>query len=162
MLQKMGSCNNCGQCCGCETAPNRMSPFPRRWPEAVRNWTIASIEENAPIFRIIGHPSLGAQRQGTFRLGNNTFRWTWVTGHGLNANAPPWGDETAYEPQCPVLLPREPDGSYPCGVEGTEWEIVCDALGCRERGMPEFLEEASWEQYITDHPLCSLDYQPVL
>ena len=158
MLRKMGSCNNCGQCCGCETAPNRISPFPATWPEAVRNWTIASIEENAPIFKITGHPSLGAARQGTIKVGSFTIRWIWVVGAGLNKNLAPWGDESTYEPECPALMPGVA-GVYPCALEGTQWEIIRTSLGCREIGMPEYLDEGSWDGWITDHPLCSLDYQ---
>jgi hypothetical protein len=136
-----------------------MSPFPKTWPEALRNWTPQSIVDSCPIFQITGHPAFGGHRYGAVRVGQNTLRWVWIVGRGLNTNLPPWDDEGTYEPQCPALL-GETGGEYPCAVEGTPWDIIRASLGCREIGMPEFLEAERWLEYLVDHPLCSLDYQP--
>lgn len=164
MLQKHGSCNNCGQCCGCETAPNRMSPFPATWPEAVAKWTVESLVEGAPIFQITGHPDIGGPIAGVVRMNNKNWYWLWRLGqpdHGLVANAPPWADDSTYEPQCPFLDSGQA-GVYPCGAEGDVLgEVIRNNLGCREIGMPEFLEAEQWIDYLADHPLCSLDYQTV-
>ena len=156
-MQRMGACNQCGQCCGCETAPERGSPFPKTWPEAVRTWTVDDLS-NTVIFQITGHPDLGAPRYGAIKIGSPTFRWIWIPGVGLVADKAPWGDESSYEPQCPMLLP-ESGGQYPCGVEGTQWDGIRSAFGCRDLGLPDELDEASAQQWVTDHPNCGIWYE---
>lgn len=156
-VQISGSCNDCGQCCGCETAPNRAPPFPPTWPEAVRNWTVQSLNELV-LFQITGHPDLGAPRAASVRIANKTFHLMWVPGVGLVADMAPWGDESTYAPQCPFLLP-ESGGVYPCGVEGTQWDGIREAFGCR--WLPDEMADVSWAQWTEDHPACSYVGTPV-
>lgn len=167
MLRVIGSCNQCGQCCGGGGAPNPSPPFPSTWPESVRNWQIAVLAESAPIFQVTGHPDLGGARAGAVRIGNKTFRWIWIPGRGLCADQPPWGDESAYLPQCPVLMPEQ-QGVWACGIAGTPWQVIRDRLGCRdwpewehpEYGLGKWITEEGWTQWMTDHPACSYTVVP--
>jgi len=126
----------------------------------VRNWQIGVLSEAHPVFQITGHPDLGGSRYGAVRpIGSNTtFRWIWIPGNGLCADSAPYGDENTYEPQCPFLT-GPVAGEYPCGIAGTAVEIIKTQMGCR--WLPEFMEDASWQQWITDHPLCSFEATPV-
>lgn len=160
MLQISGECNDCGQCCGCETAPNRTGPFPKNWPEAVNSWQINVLRDAHPVFQITGHPDLGGLRFGSVRPvgGNTTFHWIWIPGVGLVADAPPWGDESTYELQCPFL--KSPvSGVYPCGVIGTVAEIIKTQMRCR--WLPPTWDERSWNEWKTNHPDCSYEATPI-
>jgi Fe-S-cluster containining protein len=165
-----GDCNDCGQCCGCETAPNRTSPFDPLWPESVRNWEIDFLANTHKIFRIIGHPALAGTIYGRVRIGNVFYYWRWLPREGLVANLPPYADETTWAPQCP-LLKAESQGTYPCGVKGETLQIpgggtmpgdeLRQSLSCRELGMPPTMRDEEWEQWHSDHPACSYVATPV-
>ena len=157
MLTRYGECTNCGMCCGSPDAPNRDSPWADNWPEAVRTWRVDYLAETHPIFKITGHPALGGANSDSIRLGNKTQRWIWVHGHGLCADAAPYGDTTTYEEMCPFLGPRQPDGTYPCLARGTEWEEIPAKMGCRT--LPLEWDEASIEQWFRDHPACGFWYE---
>lgn len=158
MVLISGSCNNCGQCCGCPTAPNRASAWPRNWPAAVRTWDPAVRASVYPVFVVTGHPGEGGPQAGVIRLGNRNYRWIWVPSAGLCADAPPWGDPASYEPQCPLLGPVQGDGTYPCAVIGTQWEAIATQIGCR--WLPETMEDEHWAQWIADHPACGYTATP--
>lgn len=157
MPTRYGECNSCGMCCGSPDAPNRDSPWPDNWPEAVRTWQIDYLAETFPIFQTTGHPDLGGAGAGAVRIANKTYRWIWVPGHGLCADAPPWGDPSTYEEMCPVLGSEQPDGTYPCGVMGTAWEEIPTKLGCRT--LPEEWDQRSIDEWFTNHPKCGFWYE---
>ena len=75
-----------------------------------------------------------------------------MPGHGLCADSPPYGDNTAYEEMCPLLKNQLPDGSYPCGLVGTPYEAVFDQ--CMDMGEGEW-SDASVAEWQANHPLCS-------
>lgn len=158
MYQIQGECNRCGQCCGAPGSPNRDSPWPNNWPEAVRNWSISALQTHLPMFTVTGHPDLGGQRAFAARIGNKTYRGIWIPGHGLCADAAPFGDESAYEEQCPFLGAQQPDDSYPCGLVGTPFEAV-HTIQCAPMG--EFWSDTSVEEWQTNHPLCSYEFVEV-
>jgi hypothetical protein len=109
------------------------------------------------VFTITGHPDLGGQRAFAARIGNKTYRGIWVQGHGLCIDTPPYGDDTAYEEQCPFLMNQLPDDSYPCGLAGTAFDAVfqqCMIMG-------EIWSEASVQEWQANHPLCSWVFTPV-
>ena len=110
------------------------------------------------MFAVTGHPDAGGPQAGAIRLGNRTYRWIWVPGVGLCTDAPPWGDPSSYLPQCPFLM-AESGGIYPCAVAGTPYQPIADQLGCR--WLPETWDEASWTQWITDHPACGYEAAPI-
>lgn len=153
---RQGECNRCGQCCGAPGSPERDSPWPDTYPEAVRNWTIASIEKNCPIFKLVGHPSLGAPTAAAFRVANKTYRAIWKPGHGLCADAPPWGDDKSFEEMCPFLMPQQPDGTHPCALVGTQWEYIWEKM-CKPSPPMEMSEEdvKTWQRR---HPKCSYEW----
>jgi len=164
-----GTCNDCGQCCGCETAPNRTSPFPGNWPEAVRNWEMEFLANTHLIFKIVSHPVIGGAIYGSFKIATGTYYWRWVPGHGLCANSPPWADPNTWEPQCPVLMGAN-QGTYPCGIKDVtinmpggpvEGNAIRQSMSCRELGMPPTMRDDEWEQWHRDHPACSYVATPV-
>lgn len=168
MMQISGTCNDCGQCCGCETAPNRIGPLPRNYPDAVRNWDMDFLFNEKLIFKITDHPVRGGATYGGFSISTGTYYWRWVPGYGLCANLPPYDDADTWEPQCPVLQEVQPDGTYPCGIEDIEINMpggkiagndIRASMGCR--WLPDTMTDESWNQWITDHPNCSFVATPV-
>lgn len=163
---KQGACNGCGQCCGGgNPVSDPGSPFPKGWPNSVRNWALAELEATE-VFKFTNHPALGAPSYGSFKLGSNTIRWIWVEGVGLVKDMPPWGDPSNYVPECP-LLGGESGGVFACLAEGQVWtrgqiEISGDSLrayfGCRDIGLPDELPESDAAQWAADHPNCGVVY----
>lgn len=157
MMQIQGSCSRCGQCCGAPGSPNRDSPWPNNWPEAVRTWQINNLASIFPVFQITGHPALGGETARVVRIDNKNYSFRWVSGHGLCHNSPPLNDPETYEEQCPFLASQLPDGSYPCALAGTQWDAQfqqCMAMG-------EFWTEASVAEWQENHPLCSYTWVTV-
>ena len=149
-------CGRCGQCCGAPGSPNRDSPWPDNWPEAVASWQIDALADAQPIFTLSGHPDLGGQRAWAIRVGNKTYRGIWIPGHGLCADAPPYGDASAFEEMCPFLGNKLPNGSYPCGLAGTPFDAVYQqCMRVKTTGWTE--QEV--EQWQADHPLCSYVFE---
>lgn len=161
-----GSCSSCGQCCGAESAPNPTSPWPATWPDGVRNWAIDDILSRLPIFKVTGHPAMQGPLYGSFKISTGQYYWTWVPGHGLCKNAPPWADNTSYRPECPVLMDEDTPGVYPCGIQDitinmpggpVEGNDIREKQGCRELGMVgKTIRDEDWNSWITDHPACTL------
>jgi hypothetical protein len=152
MLIIQGTCNRCGQCCGAPGSPNRDSPWPDNWPEALARWDPATLGEGLPLFSLVRLPGQGGPRYFATRVGRTTYRGIWIPGHGLCRDNPPWGDEDTYEETCPFLGDQQPDGSYPCGLVDSAWEDIyndfCAPMGQR-------WTEAQVTQWQADHPLCS-------
>jgi len=157
MPTRYGECTNCGMCCGSPDAPNRDSPWPDNWPEAVRTWQIEYLANVYPIFKTTGHPTLGGANAGAVRLGNKTYRWIWIPGHGLCADAAPYGNASTYYEMCPLLGARQPDGTYPCGAMGTPFEEIPTKLGCRT--LPLEWDQKSIDEWFTNHPNCGFWYE---
>lgn len=154
---RVGECNRCGQCCGSPGSPYRDSPWPDPWPEALRTWRVSTIEGNLPVVLLAGFPPLGGPRAFAVRVANRTYRGIWVEGHGLCADAPPWGDPSAFEEMCPFLMAQQPDGTYPCALVGTRWEYIWTAMCEGEPPMEKTAEQvAQWQQR---HPLCSYTWE---
>lgn len=166
MPTKTGACNNCGQCCGGgNPVSDPGSPFPKSWPNSVRNWVLSALE-GTELFKFTGHPVLGGATYGNFKLGSNTIRWIWVEGVGLVKDAPAWGNPATYVPECP-LLDDESGGEFACLAEGQVWtrgtvSISGDALraffGCRDIGLPDEWPENKATDWATAHPNCGVTY----
>lgn len=157
MYRISGSCNRCGQCCGAPGSPNRDSPWPDRWPEALDSWAEEALQQ-IPILKHVLLPSKGGQPYWAVRLGGTTYRGIWIPGHGLCRDNPPWGDITTYEETCPFLGEQQPDGSYPCGLIGTMYEDVYYDF-CSQMGT--YWQDFQVERWQEDHPLCSYTFEKV-
>jgi hypothetical protein len=157
MMQIQGSCNRCGQCCGAPGSPNRDSPWPNNWPEAVATWRISYLAETFPVFQLTGHPALGGEVARVVRINNKNYSLRWVPGHGLCKNTPPLNDPNTWEEQCPFLMDQLPDDSYPCALAGTQWNQ--QYVQCMDMG--EYWDEASVAEWQANHPLCSYTFVEV-
>jgi hypothetical protein len=155
MYRITGSCNRCGQCCGAPGSPNQDSPWPNNWPEAVAGWRIDVLANVQPVFTITGHPALGGNTAFAVRVGNTTYRGIWVPGHGLCKDEPPYGDTSTFSETCPFLKNQLPDNSYPCGFEGTQYSAI--PVQCTRMG--EYIDDEGYNEWITNHPLCSYEFE---
>lgn len=153
-MQRMGTCNRCGQCCGADGSPEQNSPWPNTWPEALRDWQ----EEDLPvIFQMVGHPAFGAAVARVFRISGKNYRSIWVPGHGLCEDKPPWGDVATYSEECPFLMDDPGDGTRPCALVGTLYEAIWMVL-CQPEP-PEEKSAAQVAQWQARHPLCSYTWE---
>lgn len=156
-MQRQGVCSHCGQCCGADGSPEQRNPWPRTWPEALRNWEKAYLEEQIPLFKVFVHPSKGGELYGRVRIGNKWYRWIWVPGHGLCEDLRPWGDTSSFSEECPLLMDDPGDGTRPCALVGTEYEYIWARLCQPEPPMEKNVDEvAVWQ---SRHPLCSYAWE---
>jgi len=151
-MQRQGSCNRCGQCCGADGSPDQDSPWPDSFPECFRNWQLADIESTRYIFQVIRPPSHGGSSHGRLRVGGKNYRYIWVPGHGLCKDKTPWGNTSSYSEECPFLMDDPGDGTRPCAFYGGAFQVVYDH-DCDTVPMEKSAEEVLvWQQR---HPLCS-------
>ena len=155
-----GTCNDCGQCCGAPGSPNQDSPWPDTWPEGLRNWSQAGLDQ-INLLKHIQLPTHGGDPYWTVRLGNVNYHGIWVPGHGLCKDSPPYGDILTFEETCPFLMDQEVDDSYPCALDGNP---IFDEVyqTCRHEIAGKRVEEHWKMEWETNHPLCSyvLEYVP--
>ena len=162
-MQRTGTCNRCGQCCGADGSPEQRNPWPRTWPEAFRNWRLEDVIAMFPqalLFGIItkGDGSIGkSQEYGTTRIAGGgpprNYYWAWVPGHAVCKDTSPGHDGSQYSLECPFLKDDPGDGTRPCGLVGTgqddAFRLACEPEPPMEK-TPE--EVGVWQQR---HPLCS-------
>lgn len=152
-MQRQGTCNRCGQCCGAAGSSEQDSPWPDNWPDGLRNWLQETIETSFPILKLIGNPHFGGAESGVFNVRGKKCYWIWVKGHGLCKDLPPYGDLSTYSEECPFLLPDPGDGTRPCVLVGTQYRAVWDVMCQNQPPMEKTSEEvAVWQ---ARHPLCS-------
>ena len=168
-MNRVGECNRCGSCCSCE---GEGFPFPKNYPEAIRNWLFSAIQIKIPHYSILG---LEGQPDGSMEIltyyGNhniegNKIYWRWVYRKGLCKNLEPYEDGETYVSECPWLLDDTGNGRRECALVGTRfepyWEPICwsaiDILG--NPGMaPETFTPLEREAWLTAHPLCGYDWE---
>lgn len=168
-MNRAGTCNRCGQCCGAEGSPNQANPWPKNWLDSHRNWNhtrFSSLWPYAVLFGVVsggGDKPTKTTEHGTTRVTGGgpprDFHWVWVDGRPLK-DISPAHDGTIPSLECPFLLPDPGDGSRPCGLAGTgrdaDYLTVCDPPGPLV-----FATQAMVDQWETDHPLCSHSWPAV-
>jgi len=162
---RTGTCNLCGQCCGCETAPNRDSPWAKDYLWALRTWADSDLPGIASVLK---PPANGGPVSGSFQIGTAQYQFIWVAEplHGLCKDLPPYGKTNNYARQCPLLM-TSPDGgqTYPCAAYqsatviptlgitvGQWWDSVCGVMP------PMTLEDWQVQMWEANHPACSYTY----
>lgn len=158
---RQGSCNRCGQCCGADGSPNQLSPWPKNWPEAIRNWQytdFATVMGQAGVVGLQANIQNGTVEKvedyGQFNIKGKKIQWRWVPNNGLCKNLTPPEDPDTWSHECPMLLPDPGDGSRPCALVNTKHEWMYTA-SCFPEGPLQFRTAAEVDQWTTDHPLCS-------
>ena len=168
MPQRMGTCNQCGECCGSVDAPNPHNPFPNNWPEALRHWTLESIGRVLPP-QLLGIIDKGDERgyldaEGTVRIRNLRFYYVWVPGGGCCKDTSVAHDGSSHNTECPFLDVYAGAGAKPCGLIGENWESFRQSF-CRPETHPDYIpEEDLWnqrsiDQWQADHPSCSYTFE---
>lgn len=162
-MQRQGTCNRCGQCCGAEGSPHQRNPWPSTWPGAFRNWQLVdliAVWPQALLFGVISKVDgeIGPDTDyGTTRITGGgaprDYYWVWIDGYSVCKDTSPGHDGSAYSLECPFLLPDPGDGSRPCGLVGTgqdnSFRVAC------EGEPPEYKTVDEVTQWQTRHPLCS-------
>lgn len=160
-MQRQGTCNLCGQCCGSDDSPHQHNPWPGPWPSSIRNWQYTHFEAIWPFIRIVGleeRPGGGidvVQVYGRHNLKGNKIYWRWVPGHALCKNLPPYDDPNTYSLECPWLLPDPGDGTRPCAFIGTRFEDLWLACKICSEGAPMVCSAESVAEWEWRHPGCS-------
>lgn len=157
-MQRVGSCNRCGQCCGAEGSPNQDSPWPDSWPESLATWQEARLLEEIPLFQLLAHPAHGGPSAGVAIVGGVQCYWIWVPGEGLCADRPPYGNPSKFHQKCPFLGDDPGDSTRPCLLVGTPFQWLFDAM-CEiapPQELPPF-KVAIWQD---NHPGCSYTWTP--
>lgn len=148
-MQRQGTCNLCGQCCGAEGSPNQANPWPKWWARSVRNWS----EDTLPLLiKLVRSPWHDGPLALAILIGGNTYHVIWIEGRPCK-DLQPWGDESTYSLECPFLMDNSGNDTRPCALVGTPYEFVwlhhCQPLPPLE--LPEG-KVAQWQEW---HPLCS-------
>ena len=161
---RQGTCNRCGQCCGADGSPNQASPFPKNWPEALRNWSLDDVvNEVCPQLGMFGFGNIGDQigvapenRVGSYRVKGQQKYYVWMQNLGPCKDTSPGHDGTSYSLECPFLDPTEgdPNNIRPCALIGTG-DDGAYAKFCYPEGPEAFETQAMVDQWETDHPECS-------
>jgi hypothetical protein len=167
-MNRIGDCNRCGSCCNSEEG----FPFPKNFPDSIRNWQFSDIQIAIPHYGILG---LEGQPDGSLQIvtyyGNhniqgNKIYWRWIYRKGLCKNLEPYEDEETYVQECPWLLDDDGTGRRECALVGTRyeeyWETICwsaiDNQG--NPGMaPEVFTEEEAIAWKTAHPDCGYDWE---
>lgn len=113
MLNRVGSCTLCGDCCGGGNGEQYGPPF--RGAENLNNGDPLN---NPWFIRLI--PSAwqdAAENNGSFNIDGDLVRYIWVEGVGLCTDLPPVG-KPPYDRTCPMLGPNPGDGTRPCRMYG--------------------------------------------
>lgn len=163
-MNRIGECNRCGSCCTSEEG----FPFPKNFPDTVRNWQFSDIQVAIPHFAILG---LEGQPDGSLQIvqyyGNhnilgNKIYWRWVHRKGLCKNLAPYDNAETYIQECPWLLDDDGTGRRACILEESPqyydlWYAHCNANG---DGLPplEFTQEER-DAWLANHPNCGYDWE---
>ena len=169
---RSGECNRCGECCGAQTAPSPKSPWPKSWPDSIRNHSYAQITAEWPqaiLFGVVpdGDGITKSADNGTTRIAGGgapqDFYWVHVDGVGYCKDTSPGHDGSSYLPECPFLKDDPGDGSRPCGLVGTnndnDFRVACEE-GPTNAGIPslQFETQAEVDRWFAKHPSCSFEY----
>jgi len=162
----------CGQCCGAMSKPEPVSPWPKEWPFALRNWAWEDLLDAFPHAQAVGFKEgpdgkvdiSGVKLSGNLNVGGQVIKYKIVPGEGVFRITQ--GQD--YCPECPFLLPDPGDGTRPCALYGTQWHDwwanVCDegpmeGDGTRD-GSPPYVMQTQEEvdEWFRRNPLCSFVY----
>ena len=163
-MNRIGDCNRCGSCCSCE---GEGFPFPKNFPDVIRNWNAPDIKIAIPHYGIIGlsvddNGGLSIiEYYGNHNIIGNKIYWRWVYRKGICKNLEPYEDQETYSNECPWLLDDEGDGRRECALVGNKyeplWNATCNAYG---DGMaPLVFTQAERDAWLTAHPLCGYDWE---
>lgn len=152
-----GECNRCGQCCGAEGSPEQASPWPRKYPQSIRNWQyedVLQIWPQAILFGLIkkGLPdeNVGPVKQAGYTiLHRRKFRWIWIEDKGICKDLFPYGGPP-YSLECPLLDGEPGDEVRPCALFGTDFEWM------QRRACNPFPRLPPSKAWYRRHPLCSI------
>lgn len=168
-MQRQGTCNRCGQCCGAEGSPYQRNPWPSPWYDAngncaFRNWqyeNLLAVWPQAVLFGVLSKTGGGGcdipdPLYGAIRVtgaGGGMYYWVWVPGHAVCRDTSVGHDGSSYSVECPFLKPDPGDGTRPCGLVGTnrdnDFRVACESAPPLEKTVEQ---AAQWEER---HPLCS-------
>lgn len=166
---RQGTCNLCGQCCGALSSPNSSNPWPRYWPQAMRNFTWEDFVTAMPHAEALGAKPTpdgkvdlsGLKLSGNLNVGGHVIKFKIISGEGVVRVT----QGQNYCKECPFLLPDPGDGTRPCALVGTMyeswWTEVCDEGPADGRvGVPPFVIETQEEvdEWFWRHPDCSFEY----
>lgn len=116
---RQGECSRCGDCCVSHQEPD--GAWNNAWPAdlatATASWSAQSLDESLPLFRWLEHPKAG-KTSGRLRVGQVNTAYVWSTQYGLVKSEQEAGRG------CPALLGKAGDALRPCGLVGTQAEIV--------------------------------------
>ena len=166
--QRVGECNGCGQCCGglgTLPQPDRRTPFPRNWPEAIRYWSLDDAVQAIPQTGLCGLGQIGqdtigvAAPVGMVNIQGHKFYYVWLAGIGLVKDSSAQHDGSSYEPQCPFLLDVQGDGTMPCGLVGTNQDGAYLKWCQLEPSTPR--EEQLVQEWQWRFPDCSYTWEPI-
>jgi len=153
MLMRSGSCNRCGQCCGAISSPSPTNPWPRPWARgALQEWADDTLPS---IVRLVGEPVRSGVNSAIL-LDNKTYRVLW-TDDGLCKDASPWGDDSAYSPECPFLMDDPGNSTRPCALVGTNLENIWTEMCQPEPPLEKTAAQVGkWQMR---HPNCSYTWE---
>jgi hypothetical protein len=167
--QRMGICNNCGECCGSVTSPNPTNPIPGTWPSDIRHWELNTAYEHYPLTSLFGLEMISSPEgqvigkdppYGFYRVRGTPYFYVWVTGEGCCKDISPGQDGTIWNSECPFLQDDSGDGSRPCALVGSN-DDGARRKQCRPEEHPDYVAvedvwiDASVDKWIADHPNCS-------
>jgi len=157
MFTRQGTCNRCGECCGYprSTDGGQNNPWPKTWPESLRNWTPESIAYHLPILQFSS--DMVNTPNDNFTIKGQRCYWIWVPGKGLCTDLPPYGDVSTYDQRCPLLASKEPDGTVPCRLIGTNQESVWNMF-CEPVPPMQMETQEQVDKWFTNCPSCSYTY----
>lgn len=164
---RQGECNRCGECC--------ISPFPKDWPDALRNHSFLKIVRlwpHAVLFGCIEPPGGGISRRPGMDFGTTLipgggppkqFYWKFVEGHGYCKDTSADHNGTEHSLECPFLLDDPGDGTRPCGLVGTSREFAytnwCHEGLDKSGSPPKVLGLKSMvDKWFENNPSCSYTY----
>ena len=162
VMQRQGTCNRCGQCCGAEGSPYQHNPWPSTWPGAFRTWQLANliaVWPQALLFGVVDKVTGGIgpnEDVDSIRVtgpGGGMYYYVWVPGHAVCRDISAGHDGSSYSLECPFLKPDPGGGTRPCGLVGTNqddsFRIACEGEPPEQKTVEEV---AQWQ---LRHPLCS-------
>jgi hypothetical protein len=168
MLVRQGECNQCGECCGRETAGGQAAnPWQRL--AGMRNWKLVDVQAEIPHIQLLGATEAP---DGRFQLATpygqiqiRGLRMDWVL-----------DDDGLHKPdnlECPALVDGEGDTKYACALVGTQYESRMYTDWCREGpqgiGFPalEYVDDENktaqqkHDDWFDSFPGCSFTYTEV-
>lgn len=171
-MQRMGTCNRCGQCCGADGSPEQRNPWPSAWYSSAsrcsfRRWQLADVLESKPILLLFNvlqkeDGSIGAPDPlyNSVRItgpGGGRYYYVWTPGHAICRDISAGHDGSSYSLECPFLLPDSGDSTRPCALVGTNQDDIF-RVACEPEPLMEKTAEqvTQWQQR---HPLCSYTWE---